>query len=296
MEIIRLPNKIDIQNLGLCLGNFDGLHIGHQKLLREARKNNPGPVGVLLFDKNPAEFIKNNKSLDVLTGLEDKIRLLSTLQIDYVFVVEVSREFFALSKRQFIDDVLGQIKPVSIYCGPDYRFGEKASGTPKDLAERFEVHEVSLLEVDGAKVSSQNIIQLIHDGEIEKASLLLGRPYEVSGTVVEGFGNGKSISFPTANLSLKYRYALPKTGVYSGFTYVLGVPKLSMINVGTNPTVGKLERPIVESHLIRYEGTLYGKFLYVSFEHFIRNEKIFANLGDLKSQLQMDLAKICELY
>lgn len=288
MEVITLPKKVNIPGLALCLGNFDGVHLGHQKLFSEAANLGSKHVGVLLFDKNPAEFFLSSKSLKVLTGLEDKIRILEGLGIDYVFVVPVSKEFFAQSKEEFISKYIEPLNPSFVVCGTDYTFASKASGKPEDLAKLYNVHLVDLLFNNGLKISTQDIIKLIESGKIEEANSLLGRPYEVRGVVVKGLENGRTIGYPTANLKLLENYVLPLHGVYSATTNGL----LSFVNVGTNPTVGVLKEPLIESHILDFNEDIYGETVSLSFRHFIRDEKTFASLSELKEQLDIDITKV----
>lgn len=288
MEVSYFPlNKKIPNDLALCLGNFDGVHLGHQKLFKEA-KDSGKQVGVLLFDKNPAEFFPSSKSKKVLTGLNDKIRILESLGIDYVFVIKVSKEFFALKKDEFIKDYIDALHPSLIVCGSDYSFASKAEGKPEDLKEKYHVHLVNLLEIDNKKISTQDIIRLIEEGKIEEANSLLGRPYEVRGKVIEGEKIGRTIGYPTANLKLEENYVLPLSGVYSGTTNGL----LSFINVGTNPTVGILKEEIIETHILDFSSDIYGETIILSFRHFIREEKTFASLSELKSQLDKDITKV----
>lgn len=288
MEVIHFPTVQNIPHLALCLGNFDGIHLGHQKLFKEAKRYGKH-VGVLLFDKNPAEFFPSNKSLKVLTGLDDKIKILESLGVEYVFVTHVSKEFFALSKEEFIRDYIDTLHPSIIVCGTDYRFASKASGSPEDLKKTYKVHVVDLLlHKNGEKISTQSIIRLIEEGKIEEANALLGRPYGVTGTVVKGLELGRTIGYPTANLSLKEKYVIPLNGVYSTTTNGL----LSFTNVGNNPTVGVLHDPIIETHILDFNADLYGETVTLSFRHFIRNEKTFASLSELKEQLDKDITKV----
>ncbi len=288
MKTILFEQYEFIPAITLCLGYFDGVHNGHRKLVLDAKIAAEGPLAVLLFDANPALYIPNGKSQGILTDVEDKKRLFAGLGFDYAIVVHVDKEFFGRSKEDFINSVICKINPSRIVCGTDYTFGRNAEGTIRDLEEWFPVVGVNLLEAGGKKIASRDIISFIEKGAVQTASELLGRPYEIRGEVVEGFHHGAEIGFPTANLKLSADYVLPKAGVYSGFVYVGGVPQKAIINVGTNPTVGVLSKPIVECHLLRYEGDLYGKTLYVDFVNRLRDEIKFADLNELKKQLEID--------
>lgn len=285
----RLGESIpDIKKGALLLGNFDGVHRGHQTLIKAA-KERFSLVGVLLFDANPADLIPSlGKSHQILTSLEDKLSRFSSFGVDRAYIVHTDLSFLALRKQEFIDRVLKPMDPSLIVVGTDYSFGYRAEGDVKDLTEQFEVLALPLLQNNGEKIATRNIIQYLQKGEIEKANQELGYCYEIKGKVVHGLENGRNIGFPTANLALEFPYVLPKVGVYAGYTKVDGKTYRSIINVGNNPTVGRLDHPIVESHLLDFVGDLYGKEIAVSFLSWIREEKDFGSLENLKSQLDED--------
>lgn len=270
----------------LLLGNFDGVHLGHQELIKEAKRISDNPA-VLLFDKNPAKFF-GHKSIKVLTSLEDKMSLFKGFGVNEFVVVEVSPSFFALTPGEFIEFILKPLNPSSIVVGTDYSFGKNGSGNNEILKEHFDLHSLELLNIAGEKVSSQTIIKEIEDGDIEKANGFLGRDYFLKGEVVKGFGNGKKIGYPTANISLSEDYALPKVGVYKGYASIDGQRFNSIINVGKNPTIGKLDSPIVEAHILDFDGDIYGKMIEIGFISYLRGEKKFSSLEELKKQLDID--------
>jgi riboflavin kinase/FMN adenylyltransferase len=274
--------------LTLCLGNFDGVHLGHQALIQKAQQVTEGDVGVLLFDQNPAQFFPNGKSLSVLTSLEDKCRLFASYGVERSYIVKVSRAFFALSPEDFIADVLSPLKPEILVVGSDYSFGKNAAGNLPLLKKHFRVEEVPLLEREGKKISTQAIIKAIQEGKIQEANAELGRPYEVHGLIAHGLENGRKIGFPTANLHLSTPYVLPKAGVYLGIAYLRGIAHRTLINVGKNPTIGVLSHPIIEAYLEHFQGEAYGETLYLDFLSFVREEKKFATLDELQAQIERD--------
>jgi riboflavin kinase/FMN adenylyltransferase len=282
----KLP---DVKHLTLCLGNFDGVHLGHQHLLFKAIEDSEGPVGVLLFSDNPAKYYDSKKSVSILTSLEDKIRILNGYNIDYAYIINIDKSFFKLSPEEFISQVLKPINPSLIVVGEDYSFGELGKGDPTLLKSFFKVEVVDLVLKDGKKVSTQNIIEDIQTGQIKKANCLLGRSFEIKGKVIHGEANGRKIGFPTANISLETNYVMPKTGVYAGIVYSRGRSFSSIINVGTNPTIGLLKHPRIECYIKGLHDDIYGETLYVNFIDFIREEKTFASLDELKVQLEKDV-------
>ena len=172
-------------------------------------------------------------------------------------------------------------------------FAKEAKGTPSFLRESFRVEEIPLLLIDGEKVSSSRLREIISkEGDVELATSLLGHPYEMRGKVRKGLHNGTRIGFPTLNLLPDAPYVYPAAGVYEGVSYLSGLAYRSLINVGVNPTVGALKEPQVESHLLGYHGDAYGKTIYVSFSRRIRGEIKFASLDELKAQIEKDKASI----
>ncbi len=290
MEIIRLTypfEPIEGPSLSLCLGNFDGVHRGHQSLFLESRLDAEGDCGVLLFDPPLSSFFKKEK---VLTSTEDKLRFIKPHGLDKAFVLEVDESFLDLSKEEFIEKVLKPLRVTQIVVGEDFRFGKGAKGTPKDLKGHFDVVTMPLLEEGGKKVSSTLVKALLKEGDVQSAKKALGRPYEVKGPIKEGFHNGEKLGFPTLNIHAESQYVLPKNGVYAGFVYLGGVPRKAVMNVGIHPTLTSLSEPIIEAHLLSGEPSFVPSSAYVEFLAFEREEKTFASLEELKEELKKDKA------
>ncbi|MCQ2772906.1 MAG: riboflavin biosynthesis protein RibF [Bacilli bacterium] len=297
-ELIYLDKEYvrrDEQDLSLVLGYFDGLHLGHLALFEEAlrlKEEKGNKTAVLLFDSSPAKLLNNGKTFKCLTSLGDKIGLLESIQVDVIYLVHIDMDFLSLSKDEFLDMVEYSIRATDVVVGEDYTFGKKAEGRVDYLKERYgeNAHIVSLLMDNGLKISSRDIIKAIEGGNITLANSLLGRDYSIVGTVVKGLQNGRTIGFPTANLSLLDDYALPKVGVYGGSVMLEnGDIYPSIINVGTNPTV-KEDVPVhVEAYLDGFEGDIYNQNVMVFFNFFIREETTFDSLEDLKAQLSKDI-------
>ena len=278
--------------LTLLLGTFDGIHLGHQQLILEGKKRTEGDLGVLLFSANPADYFDNGKSHSVLTSLEDKLRLFASFGLDVAYILLIDKAFFDLTPERFIETILVPLHPERIVVGTDYSFGKKAEGTDALLKEKFSLDVVSLLDYEGRKVSTQRIISDLANGDLSSANGQLGRDYEIHGLIAHGYENGRKIGFPTANLEMQTPYALPKSGVYEGLVYLRGRPYESLINVGTNPTVGLLKHQRVECYLEGFEGEAYGETIYVSFHQRLRDEIKFASLDELKEQLEKDKANL----
>jgi riboflavin kinase/FMN adenylyltransferase len=276
----------------LLLGNFDGVHLGHQRLVLEGKKATEGDLGVLLFDGNPADYFDSGKSHQVLTSLEDKLRLFASLGIDVAYVLHIDQDFFALSAEEYVIKVLKPLNPSLLVVGSDYTFGRGAAGNASLLGSLFPVREVPLLDYKGKKASTQRIISALGKGDLSAVAGQLGRDYEIHGTVGHGFGNGRKIGFPTANLELNTPYVLPKDGVYAGLAFLRGRPYPTLINVGDNPTVGLLRHARVECYLKGFAGSCYGETIYVQFQKRLRDEKQFTSLEELKEQITKDVASL----
>ncbi len=290
MKIIEIDvNNLQLEpnpDITLCLGYFDGVHVGHLDLINKAIES--GNAAVMTFDISPSYSLKKNPNDNLLTSLFDKANILKSLGVKYLYFLRMSEELLTMSSYEFIEQILKVINPKKLIVGEDYRFGRFAKGTPKDLKEEFDVEVIPLKQVDGQKISSRTIREYVAQGEMEKASELLSRPYTIVGLVVEGNHNGAKIDFPTANLELDYPYVLPKIGVYMGFVKLMSSKYKAIISVSTHPTIMELNKPLIEVHLISYKGDLYGREIEVQFVKYMRDIITFPSLEELKEQLQMD--------
>ena len=293
MEIIQfeLGEKLNpIPNLILCLGFFDGVHLGHQALIKKARKEGY-KLGILTFNQSPA-YVMGKKLVDnCITSISDKADIFEELGVDYLYLMNFDRETMKATKDEFINKVLLPINPFEICCGPDYHFGVRAEGDVAYLKRFFNVRVTDFENFQNNKISSRNIISLIREGDMESVQEMLGRPYRINGTVMAGFHQGEKLEFPTANMKLEYEYVYPKTGVYVGYGYVFGKKYKAIINVGLHPTINELKDPLIEVHLLDFTGNLYGKNIFAEFIKFIRDEKKFDSLDELKAQLNRDKQK-----
>ena len=278
------------KDLVLCLGFYDGLHLGHQHLIQKALDEGY-PVGVMTFDLAPA-FLLGKKENYSLTSTFDKADFLEDMGVKFLYLMHFDKETLKVTKDEFIDRVLKPLNPRKIFVGEDYNFGVGGEGDAAYLRRFFDVEVVPLQKIDNTKISSKKIRQLVEAGEMEQASKLLGRPYRISGLVVEGHGNGRKINFPTANLELNYTYVFPKEGVYMGYAYFLNRKRKAMICVGTHPTINQLLNPIIEVHIIDFNEVLYGREIYVDFVSYIRPVIQFATFEELREQLLKDEEKV----
>ena len=278
---------INIEKTALCLGFFDGVHLGHQSIIQKA-KNEGYKVSVLTFDEAPAYVLGRIKENHYLTSVSDKAEILESLGVDYLYIMDFNREASMLTKDEFINKVIRPLNPIKLFCGEDYSFGIRGEGDPFYLSLMFDIEVVETTLDNGKKVSARDISKLIEKGDIETANRLLGRPFRLNGLVVEGKHNGQKIDFPTANLKLDYPYAFPKSGVYFGYAYVDDVKYKGIVAVGTHPTIMALSKPIIEVHIIDFDGIIYGKDIFVELLIYQRDIKTFDSLEELKEQLKRD--------
>ena len=294
MKTILLDYKRPTQRfdaLSICLGYFDGVHLGHQSLIKYARKYSKHTLGLLTFSKPISTLVDNGKNTCVLTSLDDRFKIISKLGVDYYFVTQIDKEFTELSDLDFIE-MLRKMNVKEIFVGKDFRYGARAKGTISTLKDYFDVFDIDIKEVDGQKISTQEIENLIAEGKIERANDLLGHNYCVTGSLVSGKHIGRTLGFPTINLKLSDNYILPKYGVYKTICYVDNVPHIGITNVGVKPTIGDNFEPSTEIHLKNFNGEVVGDVISVEFLKFIRPEIKFSSLQELKAQISKDIKEV----
>ena len=272
----------------LCLGFFDGVHLGHKSLIDEAKKYN-NKVNVLTFSKS---FKNNDKQI---TPLETKISLFEELGVDNLFVVENTYDLKLLDALDFISLVLKKINPSLIIVGNDFRFGYLAKGDGDLLKEHFNVIVKDLLPFKEEKISSSLIKKFIEEGEIELANLLMNRPYKITSYIVKGLGNGATkIGFRTINIVLD-NYVVPKFGVYLVDLYINNNIYHGIANVGIHPTIDKLNEPVIEV-FIEEEIDINSSAASVIFHSFVREEKQFKSTKELNEQIKKDLGEMYDFF
>ncbi len=287
MKVVFLKNfndlDLNLKNLSLVLGYFDGVHIGHSQLISFAKSmSEGGDLAVLTFDK-PLKSIEG-----CLTNLDTKKEIMKSLGVDYLLVIVCDDNFKKMSYVNFINKVLKALKPTKLFCGPDFRYGYGAQGDVQFLKERFnDVYVLNYVNDHyGNKISSSEIKDLILEGKITEANRWLGREYMITGIVSHGKSNGKTLGFPTANLIPDTNYVIPKNGVYATRCKVDGVIYPSITNIGTHPTINELLVPSIETFLIGYEGNLYGEEISLYFDEFLREEQKFNSIDELKAAIE----------
>lgn len=299
MKFIRGIHNLREQHRGcvLTIGNFDGVHRGHQALLaqlcQEGRQRNL-PVMVMLFEPQPLELFAADKAPARLTRLREKVRYLEQAGVDAVLCVRFDRRFAAQTAQSFVADLLVDKLGVKFLAvGDDFRFGAGRQGDFLLLQNAgveygFDVISTQTFCDDGKRISSTAIRQALAEDNLPMANALLGRPFSISGRVVHGDALGRTIGFPTANLPLR-RTVSPVKGVYAVEVLGLGSQPLpGVANIGTRPTVAGLRQQL-EVHLLDVSIDLYGRHIEVVLRDKIRNEQRFASLDALKEQIANDV-------
>lgn len=287
----------------LTLGCFDGFHVGHRRIverLRAAADAHGARCGLLTFDPHPAQVIQGVAGPFLIDTRREKEELLRSQPLDFAVFFNFTREFAAVPAEKFVRENLteaglaGRFRLRKMVVGPDTRFGHRGSGTVELLRAEgarlgFEVEVVEKVEVDGEPVSSTRIRELLGEGDVGKAGAFLGRPFRVSGKVVPGECRSRSDGFPpTVNLEVEGGKLLPRDGVYAVRIQWGEVEHSGVANVGVRPTVGGKTRT-VEAHIFGFSGNLYGARAGIGFERYIREEKKFSTLEELKRQIQRDI-------
>lgn len=280
----------------VTIGNFDGVHIGHQELLRRtvARAKTSGSQSVALtFSPHPVRFFSPNARFYEITSLDEKAAIIAGYGIDVLVVETFTGQVGGMLPAEFAREIIaGRLRAGHVVVGYDFTFGAKRTGTPKELELLgrelgFEVEVVPPLVRGGTIVSSTRIRDLLLAGRVREAEELMRRPYMLSGPVITGAGRGKKLGFPTANIQFSQEI-VPLPGVYVVDAEVEGVSRRSVANVGFNPTFGENSLG-VEVHLLDFEGDLYGKRVTVRFRDRIRDERKFKSAADLVRQIEKDV-------
>ena len=281
----------------ITIGTFDGVHIGHRKILErlinDAKKTNLRST-VLTFFPHPRMVLQKDTEIRLLNTIQEKIKILEHIGLDYLIIHPFTLEFSRISSTEFVRDILvNELKAKKIIIGYDHRFGRNRNANIQDLFAfgntfNFEVEEIAAQEIDDVSVSSTKIRNALIDGDIKTANEYLGYNYMLTGDVKKGKGLGRQLSFPTANLFIAEKYKLiPKNGVYVVKSILNGKLFYGMMNIGFNPTVDGSTKSI-EIHFFDFNSDLYGQNIQVDIIERIRDEHKFKSLEELKTQLLKD--------
>jgi riboflavin kinase / FMN adenylyltransferase len=294
-----------VRGVVAALGTFDGVHLGHRAVLRRAveeGKRRETRVVAVTFDPHPRAVLRREERVGLLTTLELRREALLRYGADEVHVIRFDENLSRKSPEEFVREVLvGEVGAEVVVVGESFRFGHRAAGDLEALEAHMRAFGGAAVGVGilrgggGAEISSTRIRELLFEGDVRGASVLLGRPYVLRGEVVRGEGRGRSIGFPTANVVADGALVVPARGVYAGLARLVGEPGraeereyAACTNIGLAPTFGRGESR-VEAHLLDYEGDLYGRVLDVSFVERMRAEKRFSGVEELVEQIGRDV-------
>lgn len=293
MKIFRHFHQADGSPLALAIGNFDGIHLGHQALLKrliETASLKGLKSGVMTFEPHPREFFTPAQAPARLTSLREKLELFGEAGVEYAYVCPFNRRFAAVTAEDFMHRILRDaMKTRVVLVGDDFRFGAGRQGAATDFAQAgFELINLPQVSLEGKRVSSTAVREALARADLDAAARLLGRTYSISGKVVHGEKIGRQLGYPTANIHMLHDRP-PLFGVYAvkleglASTYLPGVASL-----GVRPTVEAHGRPKLEVHLFDFNQDIYGRHVRVHFMHKIRDEMKFADLATLKQWIEAD--------
>ena len=297
---MKIFNSLDeikgIEPTVIALGNFDGVHKGHQQIIERTVKSAEAAglkSAVFTFSNHTRTLLKNLPAVKNILYPEEKAEIMESMGIDYLFNIPFTKDILTMSPEAFVKDILvDRFRIREAYCGFNYSFGYKAMGTPEVLMHEglkhgFGIHVQEPYMIDGVVVSSTYIRQLIADGKMEECTKFMGRMYSIGGEVVVGNKLGRTIGFPTSNIMLDETMAAPPNGVYVTFCTYNGTRYPSITNVGVKPTVGTYNKNI-ETHIFNFDKELYGKQIRVEFVKRMREERKFASVEELSKRIEHD--------
>ena len=298
-------NKLELPPTVMALGFFDGIHLGHQRVIRTAKKiadERGYKSAVITFHPHPSVVLgKKEAHVEYITPMSIKEKVIASLGIDMLYVVKFDEVFAGLLPQQFVDEYIIGLNVKHVVAGFDYSYGRLGKGTMETLPfharGEFTQTVIEKVEFQEEKVSSTALRKLIRDGEMEQIPSILGRAYTVEGTVVHGDKRGRQIGFPTANVALSDEYLLPPVGVYAVRLKVHDEWHDGVCNIGYKPTFKEAERKLsIEVHLFDFNEDIYDQIVTVEWHMRIREEKKFNGIDELVAQIAQDKMKAQEYF
>jgi len=296
---------VTLQETFLTIGTFDGVHVGHQRILEHlvqgATERGLNSV-VVTFFPHPAVVLGKRSNFGYLTSPEERARLMGEIGVDYVITQTFSKKTGDLPAKEFIEQLKNQLGFVHLVVGHDFALGRKREGDVERLKElgsqlHFDLEILRPERLNGKLVSSSLIREVIAHGDVEKAADLLGHPFEITGKIIHGDGRGKTIGIPTANLQTWQEQAVPKNGVYACTGSVGGIKRYCLVNIGTRPTFHTGEKTnTIEAYLLDFDGNIYGEEMRLSFVSRLRDEIRFSGIESLISQIHKDIEHAKNLF
>lgn len=288
----------------LTIGNFDGVHLGHQKLIGQLKKKSADlnlPCVALTLYPHPTHILQPEKAKSLLVSIEDRVDLLLRAGCDAVIVQEFNTAFSQLEPEEFLTKIILPLNPHEIHVGKNFRFGKKQKGdaeTIKEFCSAYEIspHLIHEISVDQKTISSSSIRQLVSEGKCEKVKELLGRNFTYSGTVIHGEKLGRTLGFPTANIEPQKNLICPNAGIYACYAFIDGKKHIAAVSVGQRPTIGKNLRTLIEAYILDFSEDIYEKSINLEFVKKIREEEQFSSLEILTQQIQKDVDQIKKIF
>ncbi len=296
MQIVHtLEQRLTDQPTVLTIGKFDGMHLGHQRLVGATvdRAHTLGYLSaVLTFEPHPDVVLRPERELYLLTNLEERSELIAAFNPDMLIVAPFTRETMRTPPDTYMRQICTALPLRELYVGTDFALGHKREGDVARLQAigqelGYTVTTVDPVKIGDITVSASQIRQLLYAGDVQGVIPLLGRPFWVRGTVIMGDRRGHTIGYPTANLAIAPVHALPLDGVYACYAYITDVPLPAVTNIGTRPTFDGTRRT-VEAHLLDWSGDLYGQQVRLEFLHHLRGERKFSSVAELVAQIGRD--------
>jgi riboflavin kinase / FMN adenylyltransferase len=302
VQVIRGFSQPSHDRIALTIGNFDGVHRGHQAMLSrvsEAAEDLALPPAVLTFEPHPREFFARESAPPRLSTLRDKLERFASLGVARVHVARFDASLAKLSAEEFIDQILvSTLKVGWILVGDDFRFGHDRVGDLALLREKavtFSVEAMPTVAIDGERASSTAVRSALALGNVEHAAKLLGRPYTISGHVAHGDKLGRNLGFPTANVVLRHKPAL--SGIFAVRVHGLGdETRAGVASLGVRPTVKQGAKPLLEIFVFDFDEAIYGRRIAVEFLHKLRDEERYADLDQLTRQIRVDVAQARDYF
>jgi len=300
MKIIKYSKNLILpkRNRYIALGVFDGVHLGHQKLIKSTvnkAKSNNGISIVIIFDPHPDKIIIPENNVFLLTTLEERINLIKNLNVDIFLIIKFTKNISRMSPKDFIRNILvDSLKVKELFVGFNYKFGFQGKGNVDCLKEYGKIYKfkTNILEpeiINNTVISSTKIKEYINLGDVEKAKRLLGHKIMISGKVISGKGRGKELlNFATANIETPLEKIIPANGVYLVEITINNQKYHGLMNIGIRPTFKEAQRTI-EVHIINFKQNIYNKIITINILQNIRNEKFFSNTKLLKKQIEKDI-------
>lgn len=304
MQHYRELSELSLPACSLTIGSFDGVHLGHQQLIRglvEESRQHGWPSVVLTFYPHPSVVLRGRTPSFYINTPEEKAQLLGELGVEHVVTHPFDLEFSRIEAEDFLNRLQDLLHFSRLWAGEDFALGHQRRGNPLFLEEKsrqmgFELHIVPPFLLEGEVVSATRVREALRSGDVARVASYLGRPFALNGTVVRGAGRGAQLGIPTANLSIWEERAYPGRGVYACVATVDGNRYRAVTNIGTRPTFEQEpERPVVEAHLLDFNDELYERVIRLEFVERLRDERRFDGPGALLEQIEQDIQRASKL-